>query len=220
MPIAHGPILGRDAEFEPRGGERVGAIMSEAESRGAGRPRDPSADEAIIAATLELIAESGFEGLRVSDVADRARVSKATMYRRWPTKHDLVLAALRTTPPLESIDTGSLRGDLKGIFEQFVRVVEQMPIIGLLTALAAERLRRPKFARELDPFVRERSRPTIEAVERAIERGELSPDRDPLMLSELIGGAIMLRLFFGGPVDEGAIGQLVDSVVDAFGSSD
>ncbi|MBW2424690.1 MAG: helix-turn-helix transcriptional regulator, partial [Deltaproteobacteria bacterium] len=70
--------------------------MSEEASRGAGRPRDPAADEAIIGATLELIAESGFDGLRVSDVADRARVSKATMYRRWPTKHDLVLAALRT----------------------------------------------------------------------------------------------------------------------------
>ena len=194
--------------------------MPEAESRGAGRPRDPSADEAIIGATLELIAESGFEGLRVSDVADRARVSKATMYRRWPTKHDLVLAALRTTPPLQSVDTGSLRGDLKGIFEQFIRVVNQTPIVGLLIALAAERLRRPQFAQELDPFVQQRRRPAVEAVERAMGRGELSPDCDPVLLSELIGGAILLRLFFGGAADEAAIGRLVDSVVDAYGSSD
>jgi AcrR family transcriptional regulator len=194
----------------------VEKVMPAAQGRGAGRPRDPSADEAIIGATLELIAESGFEGLRVSDVADRAGVSKATMYRRWPTKHDLVLAALQTTPPLEPVDRGSLRADLKEIFGQFMRVVESSPVVSLLTALAAERLRRPRFARELDPFVQERTRPIFEAVHRSIRRGELSSQADPALLSELIGGAILLRLFFGGATEAAAIDGLVDSVVDAF----
>ncbi|MBW2500867.1 MAG: TetR/AcrR family transcriptional regulator [Deltaproteobacteria bacterium] len=192
--------------------------MSEEASRGAGRPRDPAADEAIIGATLELIAESGFDGLRVSDVADRARVSKATMYRRWPTKHDLVLAALRTAPPLETVDTGSLRGDLEATFAQFMRVVADSPLVSLLTALAAERLRRPQFARELDPYIEERMMPIHAAVERAIARGELPQGTNPVLLSELIGGPILLRLFFGGATDEQAIADLIGSVVDAFGS--
>jgi len=186
-------------------------------SRGAGRPRDPSADEAIIGATLELIAESGFDGLRVSDVADRARVSKATMYRRWPTKHDLVLAALRTAPPLHAVDTGSLRGDLEATFAQFMRVVAESPLVSLLTALAAERLRRPQFARELDPYIQERMLPVHEAIERAVERGELPRGTDPVLLSELIGGPIVLRLFFGGATDDEAIAELISAVVEAFG---
>ena len=194
--------------------------MSEEASRGAGRPRDPSADEAIIEATLELIAESGFDGLRVSDVADRARVSKATMYRRWPTKHDLVLAALRTAPPLQTVDTGSLRGDLEATFAQFMRVVADSPLVSLLTALAAERLRRPQFARELDPYIEERRVPVHQAVERAIARGELPPGTNAVLLSELIGGPILLRLFFGGATDERAIADLIGSVIDAFGFDD
>jgi len=196
-------------------------VMGEGEAaassgRGAGRPRDPSADEAIIAATLELIAELGFEGLRVSDVADRARVSKATMYRRWPTKHDLVLAALDTTPPLAGVDTGSLRGDLKAIFSDFMEVVAGSPVITLLTALAAERVRRPKFAQTLDPFIEERNRPVLEAVQRAMDRGELATDMEARLIHEWIGGPIILRLFFGGPTDPASVEALIEAVVSAF----
>jgi AcrR family transcriptional regulator len=186
------------------------------ENRTAGRPRDPLADEAIISATLELIAESGFEGLRVGDVADRAGVSKATMYRRWPTKHDLVLAALRTTPPLADIDTGSLRRDLKAIFSEFMQVVAGTRVVDLLTALAAERQRRSEFAQDLDPFVEERTQPMLAAIERAIERGELRPGSNARLLGELLGGAVLLRLFFGGATDTRSIGRIVDAVVGAF----
>ena len=201
------------------GAKRVRSKMPQAgaDARNAGRPRDPLTDEAIIAATLALIVESGFEGLRVGDVADRAGVSKATMYRRWPTKHDLVLAALRTTPPLEDIDRGSLRRDLKAAFTRFVEVAATTPVIGLLTALAAERQRRSEFAEELDPFIQERMQPIVAAIERAVERGELSQATSPRMLADLIGGAILLRLFFGGGADRRSVTRLVDAVVTAFG---
>lgn len=193
--------------------------MGEVEHRAVGRPRDPSADDAIIGATLELIAESSFESLRVSDVAARARVSKATLYRRWPTKHDLVLAALRTTPPLEPVDRGSVREDLKTIFRQFIQIAEDAPVLSLLLALAAERLRRPRFARELDPFVAERTRPVQEALQRAIDRGELARGAQSMLTSELIAGTLLLRLFFGGPSGKADVDALVDQVLDAFGAT-
>jgi len=192
------------------------ASQAQGDPRSAGRPRDPQVEEAIIEATLHLIAEAGFEGMRVSDVADRAGVSKATMYRRWPSKHDLVLAALSRTPPLDDFDTGSLRGDLTAVFAQFLEVVAKTPVVGLLTALAAERQRRPEFGRDLDPFVGDRIRPALAAVERAEARGELARGTNAVLLSELIGGAILLRLFYGGPTDSRALDEIVETVVGAF----
>ncbi len=189
------------------------------EGKKVGRPRDPEVADAIIEATLALIAERGFEGLRIADVADRARVSKSTMYRRWMTKHDLVLAALATTPPLEPVDTGTLRGDLRTLLRQFMQVVEEGPLLELLNALVAERLRRAEFARTLDPFVEERISPVRRAIEAAVTRGELAPGVDAARGAELLGGALMLRLFFGGATDPESIEVLIDDVVSMLESA-
>jgi AcrR family transcriptional regulator len=180
-----------------------------------GRPRDPQADRAIIAATLEIIAEEGYEGVRVADVAKRAGVSKATMYRRWPSKTDLVVAALKTTPPLDPIDTGSLRGDLVELLTQFLAVTESSPLAGLLAALAAERQRMPHLAQVLDPFIAERNRGFVQVFQRGVARGEVAADTDLALAVSLLGGAIVLRLFFGGPTDPGTIERLVEMVVRA-----
>jgi AcrR family transcriptional regulator len=180
-----------------------------------GRPRDPQADRAIIAATLEIIAEEGYEGVRVADVAKRAGVSKATMYRRWPSKTDLVVAALQTTPPLDPIDTGSLRGDLVELLTQFLAVTESSPLAGLLAALAAERQRMPHLAQVLDPFIAERNRGFVQVFQRGVARGEVAADTDLALAVSLLGGAIVLRLFFGGTTDPGTIERLVEMVVRA-----
>jgi AcrR family transcriptional regulator len=178
-----------------------------------GRPRDPEADRAIIAATLEIISEEGYEGVRVADVAERAGVSKATMYRRWPSKTDLVVAALRTTRPLDPIDTGSLRTDLMELLTQFLAAVESTPVAGLLAALAAERQRMPHLAEALDPFVAERIRVFIQVFQRGVARGEVEPDTDLGLAASLMGGAIVIRLFFGGSIDVATIERLVEMVV-------
>ena len=181
--------------------------------RPVGRPRDPEADRAIIAATLEIIADEGYEGLRVADVAERAGVSKATMYRRWPSKTDLVLAALQTTRPLDPIDTGSLHGDLVEVVTQLVAVAESSPLAGLLAALAAERQRMPRLARVLDPFVAERTRALTQTFQRGVARGEVAPETDLELACTLVGGAILNRLFFGGATDAVTIERLVEMVV-------
>ena len=84
-------------------------------ARRPGRPRDPQADEAITSAIVDVLAEQGFSGFTVEEVAARAGVGKATIYRRWSTKEELVLAAAeRVMVHVEPPDTGSLRDDLVG----------------------------------------------------------------------------------------------------------
>ena len=186
-------------------------------SPGPGRPRDPAAERAIIAATLELLAAEGYEGVRVAQVARRARVSKATIYRRWPSKTRLVVAALRTTPPLEPVDTGRLRDDLEALLTQFLEIAEATPVAGLLAALAAERRRDPSLGRLLDSFVRERSRPLVEAMQRAVARGEIPPTADLDLAASLAGGPIITRVLFGGATDPDAVRRLVELVATAVG---
>ncbi|MCP4908745.1 MAG: TetR/AcrR family transcriptional regulator [bacterium] len=184
----------------------------------AGRPRDPEADRLIIAATLEIMAQRGYEGIRVADVAERAGVAKATMYRRWASKADLVVAALQSAPPLSPVDTGDLRRDLLSLLEQFLELTESAPIIGLLATLAAERQKNPELARRLDPFVAERMAPISQAFRRAISRGEVAPEADLDLATTLLGGAAVMRLFFGGAMDNAAIEGLVDLVLHAHAS--
>ncbi len=178
-----------------------------------GRPRDPEVDQAIIAATLEIIAEGGYEGLRVADVAKRAGVSKPTMYRRWPSKTDLVIAALQTTPPLDRVDTGSLRTDLVALLTQFLSVAESAPLAGLLAALAVERQRMPHLADVLDPFVVERNRAFVQVFQRAVARGEVDPDSDLSLAASLVAGPVLLRMFFGGGTDPETVERLVEMAV-------
>jgi AcrR family transcriptional regulator len=180
---------------------------------GPGRPRDPNAGRAIIRATLELIRERGYAGLRVAEVAERAGVSKATLYRRWSSKTELVVAALHSSPPLEPIDSGDLRADLVALARQFLSIVESTPLAGLLAALAAERQRDPAVASLLDPFVRDRTRPLLEALQRAVARGEVPPTADLESGAALVGGPVITRVLFGGPTDPASIARIVDLAV-------
>src|SRR5665647_58447 len=78
-----------------------------------GRPRDPQVNEAIFAATLELLAEDGYAQLTIERIAARAGVGKASLYRRWPDKVSVVLEAVSRNPERPSApDTGSLRADV------------------------------------------------------------------------------------------------------------
>ena len=88
----------------------------------AGRPRDPRLDEAVVAATLQLLAEEGYAQLTVERIAARAGVGKASLYRRWPDKVSIVLEAVSRNPERPSApDTGSLRGDALSYLRTLVR---------------------------------------------------------------------------------------------------
>ena len=88
----------------------------EAEARRPGRPRDPGYDKAILHATLEILFEKGYAGLTIDGVAAKTGVGRPTIYRRWPSKPALVIAALGQSVGLSPTpDTGSLRDDLLAV---------------------------------------------------------------------------------------------------------
>src|SRR5439155_3363439 len=104
-----------------------------------GRPRSAEADEAILEAAVELFAEVGLEGLTVEGVAARAGVGKATIYRRYPGKADLVVAAARrfTEGPIDPPDTGSTRGNFRALVDGVIRLLTTTPLGRVLPILVA-----------------------------------------------------------------------------------
>src|SRR5689334_1553080 len=81
-----------------------------------GRQRSAAVDEVILAATLDQLGRDGYDGFTVASVIERAGVSSATLYRRWPTKLELVMAAVSTLAPEPlGVDTGTLAGDLEAL---------------------------------------------------------------------------------------------------------
>ncbi len=180
-----------------------------------GRPRDEEADVALVDATLALLAEQGYSGLRMEAVAARAGVAKATLYRRWPDKVSLTIAALSRIPELPAVDTGSLSGDLAALRDAVVRLFKTTRLASVLPALAAERVRRTSASAKIDAFIRTRYQPWIAAIERAIARGELPrTSADPVLIADLLAGVMMQRVFFtGGRVDDKAWKTVVDIVV-------
>ncbi len=177
----------------------------------AGRPRSEEAHQAILDATLELLAEVGFSALTVEGVANRAGVGKATIYRRWPSKLPLVVEAFGQLPSLAEADTGDLVGDLKGMLRSYLELFNSTPLAAVLPSLAGERAQNPELSELFEPVLKGRRRPLMRALERAVERGELPADLDLELAADLVVGPIAVRLFFAG----GSLSpKLVDPLVD------
>ena len=177
---------------------RVVRTTPRAAPRSPGRPRSSRAHAAILDATLALLAEKGYERLAVEDVAAAAGVGKATIYRRWPSKGPLVIAAYAQLPGLEPPDTGDLADDLTALLRSFARILETTPLPRVLPILAGECLHDPELAKLLVPINTERRRPLTGILERAVRRGELPADLNVEAAADLIVGPIMTRIYFTG----------------------
>jgi AcrR family transcriptional regulator len=181
-----------------------------------GRPRSPAADQAIVDAALVLFAEEGFEGFTMEGVATRAGVGKATVYRRYPGKVELVMRAAEclTADELPAPDTGTLRGDLVAVARSLVHLLTSTPTGGCVTQLVAALPRSPELADEHARFVAARRERTRGAVARAARRGEVSPDTDAELVADLVAGPIFYRyLVSRGPLDDGYADSVVDAVL-------
>ena len=173
-------------------------------------------DVAICDATLALLLEVGYDRMSMDAVAARARASKATIYRRWPGKQELVLDAVKARGVGLTVaeDTGSLRGDLVETYRSAVHgsAADDADLIaGVLRAM--------RTAPELADCVRSQ---VIESkcdvsrviVARAVARGELPAETDPLILHEVASALWFHRvLVVGGPVDDAFIAHVVDDVL-------
>lgn len=188
-------------------------------ARAPGRPRSAEADDAILEAAIELFAETGYQGFTVEAVAARAGVGKATVYRRYSCKVELIAAACRAYSDLgrEPPDTGTFRTDLRAVLDSLADVLTASSVGRVMPTLVADRARIPELDAEMRALVREKRRRHRAVVERAIARGELRPDVDPeLVIDALLGPVFYRFLVSGAPLGAAYRDALVASVVQAF----
>jgi AcrR family transcriptional regulator len=182
----------------------------------AGLVRGEPVVRAVLLAAIEELAAVGYEALRIEDVAFRAQVNKTTVYRRWPSKPDLVLAALRTFAVEETVrpDTGSLRGDLLAIARKMSATMASPRGRGILRMLEADS-KPPEFALIAETLRAECECLPKSVIDNAIARGELrSTDARDLLIGAL-AGIVQYRLNVARePVDEGFLHQIVDLLLD------
>lgn len=170
----------------------------------------------ILKATLELLEESGYQGLTMPAVASRARCSTATIYRQWDGKSGLVIAALRAqrTGPPPGLDTGSLRGDLVALISDLADIAESE--LALMAALAHASLRDQSLA---DAIRAEFSAPTgsplDRAIERAVERGDILPTAEARRYAHhvLLSIGMARHLVEGKRADRDYLVGFVDAVL-------
>ena len=192
-----GPTLGGDHRTRPR-------------------RRGPTLDGAILRATIAEINQHGYADLSIERVAERARASKASVYRRWPNKGALVLAAVYDQLPdtAAAPDTGSLRGDLLALFRSAAQLLAG-PAGVAIRGLVSDALRDPELAGQLRGYTRGRSAAALRDVLRqAGQRGELSPET--ITPRQLEAGLSVLRFHFlvnGAPVADTVVVEIVDEVV-------
>jgi AcrR family transcriptional regulator len=159
---------------------------------GRGRPRDADVDRRILAAAFRQLIDVGFGALSIEAVAAEAGVAKTTIYRRHPTKAGLAVAALSVEVPFPPLPPELASRDALGRFvRQAIGMLVDSGAIRILGSLLVEEARHPGLldtfrARLLGP----RRVVVDEMLRRGIERGEIRPDIDTLVVTEMIAGAI------------------------------
>jgi AcrR family transcriptional regulator len=181
-----------------------------------GRPRDASRDDALRRAALEVMAEVGYRALTMDAVAARARAGKATIYRRWESKLDLVIDTCTQLAQrnLAEPDTGSLAGDLREFLSAFAAFLSG-PVGKAAQALVGELPHEPELATAFrDTFLIAQRDVLRRILERADERGELRANAPRGMAVEIAGAALIYRLMLtGDPLDLPFVDRVVDQVL-------
>lgn len=157
--------------------------------------------DAILRATLDLLAERGFDGLSVDAVAAQAGVGKATIYRHWGSRAKLVYsAAMCLQNPLVVPDTGTLEGDLEALLRGLVHFLFESDAGRVLPTLVDAANRDPELAALRAEHVRGRRENLFAVFRRAVERGELDPATDLERAADLLAGPAFYRRLMSGEV--------------------
>ena len=184
-----------------------------------GRKRDHTRDPEILAAALEVLAETGFDGMTIDMVATRAKAGKATLYRRWPSKNELVIDAVACMKQADLDqarlpDTGTLRGDLVAMIKprSIEDAVKKMQIMaGVMSMISAT----PDLADAAnDALIKPRAAANRFLIQRAIDRGEVTPGGDIDALCLVTPAMATYRtLIERKPVDRDFLISLIDGVL-------
>jgi len=169
--------------------------------RGRGRPRDPETDTKITSAAAALLLMRGFDKTTVDEVAARAGVGKATVYRRWPSKDDLAVAAMESLFSAEfpEADTGAIETDLAASYRAVIAFVNTTTGAGFLRMAIMESIRDERISALYRASTERRETETRKTLERAIERGEVRADVDLDAAVQWLGGVVMSRAIIGRP---------------------
>lgn len=171
---------------------------------------------AVLASVLDELIESGYAGLTVERVAARAGVHKATIYRRWPAKEDLIADALlaQTGRTVPMPDTGSVRDDLRQLAYAVIANITSPQGEGLVRTLVSDAARVPAIAAAGRTFWAERFSLAGALVRHGIDRGELPAGTDPDFLIESLIAPLYLRLLVTTqPLTTEYADRIVDSVL-------
>jgi len=186
-------------------------------ARRPGRPRSEQAEQAILDAAIEAVADRGIDGVSCEDVAARAGVGKATLYRRWTGKEDLLIAAFAALRrPLPDPCGQSVRSDLIAMLEVVADDAADPRYAQQYALLHAEGERYPRLVALYRERVVEPRREAIRAVlRRGAATGEVRPDADLELAMLALTGAIMARGKLDAPkvADREFVTRLVDNVL-------
>jgi AcrR family transcriptional regulator len=174
-----------------------------------GRPRDPRIDGAVLRATVELLAETGYAGLLVSAIAERAGTSKPAIYRRWPSKAHLVHEAVFPIGAATEIpDTGSLPEDLREMVRRTMAVLATPAARAALPGLVGEMAADPTLhSALLERFADIIGGGLAEWLEGAVARGEVRADVTAAELAEAMAGITLLGLLTRGTELDSGLGD-------------
>ena len=191
---------------------RAGA--GEAPARGRGRPRSEEAHRAILAAVIDLLPVHGLKGLTIEAVAARAGVGKTTIYRRWKTKNELVVAAVEHLRPFGAPpDTGSLLGDLEALVAHQRERLEASELPRVIPRVLGEALEDPELHAEIvERAVNPIREILAQLVRRAIERGELREDLDVDTTVDVLHAIPVYKLLMAGGAME-SIARVPEQIV-------
>jgi AcrR family transcriptional regulator len=180
----------------------------------AGRPRDARLDAAIVAATLELLEERGYNELSLTAVAERADTTTAAIYRRWSSKSELVAKAVFRTDGDDVVaDTDDVAADLTTMIRWSVDKLAHPAALAAIAGLLGE-ARADRRERAADAAIA--AELTTDRLRRAQADGALRADVDPSVLAALIDGPVMHAALSGTAerIDERWIADLVSVVLD------
>jgi AcrR family transcriptional regulator len=190
--------------------------------RSRGRPRLPATDTAIIQATIDLLMEVGVDGTTTNAIVDRSGCSKATIYRRWPTRDALILDAMRTAMAGRPADIEvvvdlerELGSTVHAAARRGAQIFDSQIVRAVFPTIAKELLARSAIGEQFrtDVFVPIRAAAKARLLE-AAERGEIDPASDRDLVFDLIYGGLMYRVLVGEPVDQAAAQAVADLVMN------
>lgn len=182
-----------------------------------GRPRDDEREAQVLRTVTEVLAERGYDGVTFEEVARRAGASKATLYRRWSSKREMVVAAVKAGPaqrvPGDVIDTGTLRGDLLALCRRLITTMRSTDGQTALLLLQAG-LEDPELCDAIEQAVGPTgSRLPVDVLAAAVRRGELPAGAQPFPFEEVAGAALLLRRLNGLDTGDAYLEHLVDVVL-------